>query len=379
MNKPALKLKILIMPNLILTKKKYSTIEGKIFIGDYITNENNPNKLVFSIYQPKYSITDPIQDETLYKKEIILNKNIFGNNQVQFDSQTKDVYFSTEDGQEFGTCPYQNKTCKYYLSKINLTNNEIKPSIIYESEKKISKWLILQNQATLLTFNNKEDQTIIKKINLNDNQLIKEYTLNKKLYPENYKIKTTVDEKFLKITHEINSKNENSSLNLYTINLETGEQTEKIIFESKEKILGSNISPNDNFISFIVDNAQSPKEIYIYDLKSEQIFNVPYEGNLNVINLFWSNDDFKFAYILKNRIEYYDLIEKKKQYVIPCGYHMTCTIYNWSPNNNHFLLKTSMLSSLQEKVLSYGAKNQSFNDTGIAATQGKIGPYLLPY
>jgi hypothetical protein len=288
----------------------------KLFISTY-----NNNSINISIYNPetnKVTMSKIIQlDDSLTSRSTF---NSFGSNDsVQYNSKTQEIFLLTTGASEYdGSCINKDRTCLSRIYKIGL--NEIKPTVIFESETTPLNWVInsSDNSIILSIFGGSigEQTQLIKKISEVDGNVI--FT---KTYPiangeELTRFVLSKDNNFV-YQADIKSTDQkvyNQVLSLHKINNLNGDISYQTVFTGDEINEDTDISPDNNYLAFYSKGQRESNKLYVYELSTSKIKSFPIDQPSNM-NLFWSSDSKKLLFWNQDKLNYYDVLTEKSDLV----------------------------------------------------------------
>lgn len=331
-------------------------IIAKIFLpytsqNKFIQKINNELFIATTEYENKILniiIFSPLENKIILSKDIKLDDAVYSpssesNDSVQYNPKTKEIFFLTNGRSEMGNlCINKDGSCLSRIYKTRL-DQEIKPTIILESNILPKSWAINSLDNSLIMSLVEEKKEIIKKVSGEDSEVlfIREYPIEKRINPFNLVISSDGKHTY-QVFEEANSFDWSSrNLKIKKINNKSGNIEEKKIFEGEYISSTTDISPDNRYIAFYSGNQQSFKtgifKLHIYDLLREKIINISYSGQVKNLSLFWSGDSLKLLYQLKNFPPYYYSISKSKSFPINQFSENPGYIYTWSPSNNNFV------------------------------------------
>ena len=268
--------------------------------------------------QKDFKIDDPISRNTHIKYD---NANY----SIQFNPDNQDIFVLTDgyDGTQVTPCVNKDQSCKKRIYKTNLNN--LKIDFLFETDKEINNWILdpITNSITLIDYI--DNETFLENISadtgkLRYSQLYSGYS-GTLVVPDNgyvYQTFTTTNQ---------NSKN--YDLKLYEINTKNGsiKQTKTIDSDSFFTHQTS-ISQNSQYLAYYkFDNQTKQKFLSIYDFtKNSTTFKFPV-GNVDVIDLYWSQNSSQILHKQNNSYWLYNLNTQKDEKIIDKR-----KIYAWNSN-----------------------------------------------
>ena len=348
---------------LLSTQPTDSELKNEIFIA---TNKDG----VLSIL-----IFDPNKNMAVTSKEIPLEDSLStyssngawgANNAVQYNPKTQEIFFSTGGQAAYdGSCINKDGTCVSRLYKIGL--EQTKPIIIFESNSMPVNWVVNSfDNSLLLSFLDGKTQTI-KKINTQDGKVVfsKEYLTKPQMGLTDFVL--SIDGKF---TYQASKESVDGKwfyeiLRLRKINNANGDISEQEIFGGEAVEYETNLSPDNNYFAFY-SGARNLSKLYIYEISTQKLTNVPYQGSIGNNNLLWSGDSKKLLYLLKNSLTYYDIPTSKSTLVIG-DTQQTTYVYAWAASTNYFAYQ-----SQNGGVKIFDVKNSRVIDTQIKTSVSEV-------
>jgi len=312
-----------------------SEMKNEAFIAT--TEERILNILIFN----------PIKNEVVASQKISLDAflgsastNSHGaNDSVQYNPKTKEIFFSTQGYSDYdGSCTNKDGTCISRLYKISL--DQIKPTILFESNNPPTNWIVNTfDNSLLLSFLEGKTQSL-KKINGQDGKVIftKDYQIK-----ENTGLTDFVLSKDGKFTYQASKESVDGKwfyeiLRLRKIDNSNGDVAEQEIFGGEAVEYETNLSPDNNYLAFY-SGTREPAKLYIYEIPTKKLVNVPYQGSIGNNNLLWSGDSKKLLHLLKNSLTYYDVLSAKS-ILITGDPQQTGYVYAWAPSVNYFVYQS---------------------------------------
>lgn len=312
------------------------------------------------------------KNEVIASKKISLNAflSYYGagsansNYSVQYNPKTKEIFFSTVGTSGYdGSCINKDGTCVSRIYKVGL--EQTKPIIIFESNYPPSHWVVNSfDNSLLLSFLIEEKNDTLLKISSQDGKIIfeKEYQ-----YKENTGYGHLVISKDGKYTYQartesVDGKWSDENLRLRKIDNLTGDMTEQEIFSGEAIDHDTNLSPDNNYLAFYSGlGTQTPAKLYIYEISTKKLTNIPYQGSVRNYNLLWSGDSKKLLHQLKGSLTYYDILSAKS-ILITGDLQQYPYIYAWAPSVDYFLYQ------LQDSGIKiYNVQTNQVIDTQIKA------------
>ncbi len=337
---------------------------NEIFIA---TTENYDDVLDILIFNPTKS-------EIVFSKKILLEAPLapakshsFGSNDsVQYNPKTKEIFFSTQGYSGYAGSPCQNKdgTCISRFYKTSL--EQIKPTILFESNTPPSQWIVNSFDNSLLLLVGEDDyKGYLKKISGEDGKVIfkKEHQTK-----ENSKLNDFVLSKDGKYTFQTIHEDPGNIfhegiLKLRKINNSNGDILEQEIFKGKAiECSNTDISPDGNYLAFYADHSihgYEPKaNLYIYEISTEKLINIPYRNKIRGVGFLWSGDSKKLLYFPENELVYYD-ISTSENIFISGEPRLAYAMYIWAPSTNYLVYK-----SQNSEVKIFDMKKNQIINTG---------------
>lgn len=288
---------------------------------------------------------DPIKNQILNSRKIFLDSylsdsstNSHGSNDsVQFNPRTKEVFFFTKGYSDYdGSCINKDGTCTTRLYKFSLHENEI-PTLIFESDNPPRNWIVNSfDDSLLLSFMENKTQTL-KKIRAQDGKTIfeKTYQIKEHVSLANFVLSKDGKHIYQASKESVDGKWFYEILRLHTIDNSNGETTEQEIFSGEAIECETDLSPDDNNFAFY-SGMRNGTKLYIYEIPTNKLTSVPYQGSISNLNLLWSGDSKKLLYLLKNSLTYYDISTSTSSLVFNRP-QQTRYVYAWSPSINYFV------------------------------------------
>jgi len=302
------------------------------------------------------AIFDPVKNEVILSKKFPFDDHLSmftksagwgANNAIQYDPKTQEIFYSTQGRSEYdGSCINKDGTCKSRIYKIGL--NQEKPNVIFESDILPTNWIVDSSDNSLLLSFFESDKQTLKKIRREN---------GKEIFTKEYQIKehTNLADFVLsndgKFTYQASKESAEGKwfheiLRLRKIDNANGNVSEQEIFGGEAIEYETDLSPDNDYLAFYSGISESAK-LYIYQISSKKLINVPYQGSIGNYNLLWSGDNKKLLYLLQNPdltnnnviTTYYDLTTSRS---IPASGDIQKVryVYSWAPSNNYVVYKS---------------------------------------
>lgn len=293
-------------------------------------------------------IFNPVENKVIVSKKISLDAPLGparttshgANDSVQYNPKTKEIFFFAEGyTDDDGSC-IKNGKCLSRIYKISL--DQIRPTILFESElnKHPTNWVVNSfDNSLLLSFSEGKIQSL-KKINGQDGKLIftKDYQIKDNTELTDFVLSTDGKYTYQASKESVDGKWLYEILRLRKIDNSNGDVAEQEIFGGESIIYGTNISPDNNYFAFysgMQTTANPPSKLYIYEIATKKLINVPYQGSIGNHTLLWSGDSKKLLHQLENSLTYYDILSAKST-LIDGDLQQNPYAYAWAPSTNYF-------------------------------------------
>lgn len=292
-------------------------------------------------------IFNPIENKVIASKKISLDAflgsastNSHGaNDSVQYNPKTKEIFFSTQGYSDYdGSCINKDGTCISRLYKISL--DQTKPTILFESNNPPTNWIVNNFDNSLLLSSLEGKTQSIKKINGQDGKVIftKEYQIKDNTGLTDFVLSKDGKYIYQASKESVDGKWFYEILRLRKIDNSNGDIAEQEIFGGEAVEYETNLSPDNNYLAFYL-GTQTPAKLYIYEISTKKLVNVPYQGSIGNYNLLWSGDSKKLLHLLKNSLTYYDILSTKSV-LITGDPQQTAYVYAWAPSVNYFVYQS---------------------------------------
>lgn len=255
---------------------------------------------------------------------------------MQYNPKTKEIFFSTQGYEEYGSfCTNKDGACVSRLYKVSL--DQTKPTILFESKMPPASWIVNSfDNSLLLSFLDGKTQSV-KKIDGQDGKVIftKEYQIKENTALANFVLSKDGKYTYQASKESVDEKQYYEILRLRKVDNSNGDMTEQEIFSGKRIEQKTNLSPDNNYLAFYSSTRESEK-LYIYEIPTKKLINVPYQGPISGTNLLWSGDSKKLLQVLKYSLTYYDILSAKSV-LISSDPEEYIGIFAWSPSVNYFV------------------------------------------
>ncbi len=339
---------------------------SEIFIATTENYDDFLNILIFSpskkqvVFSKKISLDAPLADSKSHSSG--------SNDSVQYNPKTKEIFFSTKGYSDFAGGPCQNKdgTCISRFYKIGIDQD--KPTVLFESNNPPSQWIVNSfDNSLLLTFWEDDYKSqFLKKISGQDGKTIfkkEDYQVKKNTRLNDFMLSEDGEYTFQTVTKQQNEVPLTETLVLRKINNSNGDVIEQKVFEGQHiSCSNTNLSPDNNYLAFYADHLtylETPANLYIYEISTKKLINIPYQGSIHSSRLIWSGDSKKLLYFPKNSLAYYD-IPMSKNVFISGEPRLAYDVYIWAPSINYFAYK-----SQNNEIKIFDIQKSQSIDTGV--------------
>ncbi len=310
-------------------------VKNEIFIAT--TEDGVVNILIFN----------PVKNGVIASKKLSLDASLshsstgaYGSNDsVQYNTKTKEIFFSTQGSSDYdGSCINKDGTCVSRLYKVGL--DQTKPTIIFESNSPPINWVVNSfDNSLLFSFLVGKTQSL-KKISGQDGKVIftKEYQIKENTGLTDFVLSKDGKYTFQASKESVDGKWFYEILRLRKIDNSNGDVAEQEIFGGEAVEYETNLSPDNNYLAFY-SGTREPAKLYIYEIPTKKLINIPYQGSIGNYNLLWSGDSKRLLHLLKNSLTYYD-IPTSKSILISGDPQQTNYVYAWAPSTNYFVYQS---------------------------------------